>query len=230
MNNITDSLKKERCSGCLSCIDACPTNALYASKDYYGFVIPEIDKKKCINCGKCILACPYNNKISTNYLGKTYAVLNKKNDIIKKSSSGGVFFSLAKKIIEQNGYVIGATMDRDFQVKHICIDSVEDIRKLQKSKYIQSDTNGIYRLVKKKLTSGKKVLFTGTPCQVYGLKSYLNDKNYDNLICMDVVCHGVPNQDFFNDYIKYLSKKEGQIEDYEFRTKKEAANGMNWFF
>lgn len=229
MSNILENFKKENCCGCQSCISICPTEALYESKDEYGFTIPKIDNEKCINCGKCITACPYHKKITNNNPIITYAVLNKNDDIVKKSSSGGIFSALAKKVLEQDGYVFGATMNENFQVKHICIHSFNELYKLQKSKYVQSNTKDIYKNVKEKLKSEKKVLFTGTPCQIAGLKSFLNN-DYENLICIDLVCHGVPNQELFDDYLKCLQNNIGKIEQYEFRAKKNSKNGMNWFF
>lgn len=230
MENITKNFCKENCCGCMSCVNSCPTGALFAGKDEYGFTIPKLNKEKCINCGKCLISCPYHSEVSNKYPIRTYAVVNRKGNVIEKSSSGGVFSALAKKVIEENGYVIGATMDNNFQVKHICIDNMDDLYKLQKSKYIQSNTNDIYKIVKEKLSLGKKIIFSGTPCQIAGLKAFLNNKDWDNLICIDIVCHGVPSQDLFDDYINCLSNKIGKIDEYEFRTKKKAKNGMNWYF
>lgn len=219
----------KKCSGCLACVNACPSKALYKSNDEYGFIIPAIDEDACVHCGLCMEVCPYQTDKRKNQPIVAYAALNKNEISVKDSSSGGIFNLLAKKIIEQQGCVCGAAWDEDFQVKHVLVEDVQALKRLQKSKYVQSDTGQLFSQIKQVLLQGRKVLFSGTPCQVEGLKSFLK-KDYENLTCVDLVCHGVPNQKLFDDYLKCLSRKVGKITNYTFRAKKQAKNGMNWFF
>lgn len=215
---------KKKCCGCAVCYNVCPKKAIQMVEDEYGYIYPKIDKQKCVNCGLCKKSCVYqekNKKLQKTI--KTYAATSKNNKLVKKSASGGIFASIAEKFLEEGGAVYGASLEKEntlFKVKHIRVDKKEELYKLQGSKYIQSDTIEIYPLIKKDLENRKKVLFSGTPCQVNALKSYLNFKEYENLFTIDIICHGVPNNRMFNDYIKLLEKKEnGKVLDFSFRDK-----------
>ena len=229
-NNVLNAFDSTNCSGCMACVNACPVEALYCNKGDYGFIIPGIRTEKCTNCGKCLTVCPYHAKIVKHEPLQAYAALNKRNQTVMNSSSGGVFSALAETILAKGGYVFGAAMDDKFRVHHIEIHVESELYRLQKSKYVQSDMAYTYRCVKERLNAGAPVLFTGTPCQVAGLRGYLGDVEYDSLFCADVVCHGVPSQEFFHDYLTCLQKRYGTIRQYTFRAKKAARNGMNWFF
>lgn len=181
-----------------------------------GFVVPKIDNHRCVECGMCMKACHRLNPIVTFQKPiHTFACWTK--DIIdrERSSSGGAFSVIAKKIINQGGVVFGASMCENLQVKHIGIERVEDICKLQGSKYLQSYIGETYKNVRNELNIGRKVLFSGTPCQVAGLLTFLH-KPYDNLYTCDVVCHGVPSQGAFDAYIEKIGLK-GKCRDFRFR-------------
>lgn len=227
--NIVSNFNIKDCCGCQACINACPTGALYSANDQYGFIEPKIDNDKCIHCGKCLKVCPWRTLPELNQPINAYAAVNKDENVVLNSSSGGIFFSLANDVLSRQGVVCGVELDAGHQVHHIIIDKASDIQKIQKSKYAQSEIGLIYRKVNKYLDQKRIVLFTGTPCQVAGLKKYL-PKLYSNLYTVDVVCHGVPSQSLFNDYINNFEHKHGNIKNYSFRAKKKAKNGMNWFF
>lgn len=227
--HILQNFKEKNCYGCLACVNICPTGALEQGKDEYGFVIPKIIEEKCINCKRCKSVCPYINHIEERSPIEVYAAINKRSDIVINSSSGGIFSAIAEFFLENAGSVFGVTMGENFKVEHICIEDSKELYKIQKSKYVQSNINNTYKLVKEKLSTGKKVLFSGTPCQVAGLKSFLGEDN-KALVCLDVVCHGVPSQDLFCDYINHLESKVGRIKKYGFRAKIKERNGMNLFF
>lgn len=215
---------KKDCCGCGVCYNICPKKAISMVEDEYGYIYPKIDEKKCIECGLCKKSCVYQTQNKRlNEPIKTYAAISKDEKIINKSASGGIFATIAKNILNDGGVIYGASLekeDKSFKVKHIRIDKEKDLIKLQGSKYVQSDTSEIYCVVKKDLEDGKKVLFSGTPCQVNAVKGYLNFKDYDNLYTIDLICHGVPNKKMFNDYIKILEQKEkGEVIDFNFRDK-----------
>ena len=227
MKNILESLPLGNCCGCGACINACPTQALFFSKDDYGFVRPQIDNTKCVECGKCIRTCPQYNEIEASKPKQVLAALNKNEAVVFKSSSGGIFYALAESIILEGGCVFGVTLDDRFMVKHICVERIEDLPQLQKSKYVQSYMGDCYKQALQKLKGGKKVLFSGTPCQVAAMKSLANGKYTDALILVDVVCHGIPSQTFWGDYVATLSKKFGSLKEYVFCYKRKIRNGMN---
>lgn len=215
---------KKKCCGCSACYNVCPVGAIKMQEDEYGYIYPEINHDKCINCGLCKKTCVYQNKEKKLYTPtKTYAAFSNNNDLISKSASGGIFASLAVNVLEDCGIVYGSAMeyiDNKLKVKHIRVDNKEDLIKLQGSKYVQSDMKETFPLIKYDLENGKTVLFSGTPCQVHSLKSYLKFKEYKNLFTIDIICHGVPNNKMFNDYIKLLENKySGKIIDFKFRDK-----------
>lgn len=213
-------LDKNECCGCSSCVQKCPKNAIKMIENEEGFLYPIIDEEKCINCGLCSKVCPQMKEIKKNNeeYPKVYAMYNKNDDELLKSSSGGIFSVIANYVIENGGVVFGAAYDNDFNVKHIMIDNKENLNLLRKSKYVQSNINNTYEEAERKLKQGKMVLFSGTPCQIAGLKSYLV-KEYDNLITCDLVCHGVPSPKAFKIYIKAFEKNGKKVSSYDFRTK-----------
>lgn len=234
MNNIAENFVSANCCGCGACVNICPTKAISFSKDEFGFIKPLVDEDSCLSCGKCVRSCPYQTLNSVkafpcNDLPVVYAAENKKQNVIKRSSSGGVFYSIAQNVLNKGGLVFGAHMGDDFKVCHTSIESTDEIHKIQRSKYVQSFLGDSYSRVKKALLDGRLVLFSGTPCQIAGLKTFLRNRDYENLLTVEVVCHGVPNQDFFDDYRSFLESKYGPLNSYTFRYKEKSKNGMKWY-
>lgn len=187
---------KSNCTGCMVCADSCPKGAISSCWDKSGHLYPKIDIELCISCGNCTRICPILNfsQIRTSIDGidsKPYAAWSTDDRLRKESSSGGVFASLAKEILKDGGVVVGAKMN-GFEVKHVVITDLFQLGELQGSKYLQGDLTGVYMVVKKLLRSNIKVLFGGIPCQVVGLKRFLQ-KNYENLYTVDLICGGFPS-------------------------------------
>lgn len=202
------------CTGCMVCFNICPAGAVSQGYDEEGFLIPEIDYDKCIQCGRCKEVCPVCNETpGTGLPDDCYAVMSNY-EIRKDSSSGGVFKILADEILAEGGYVCGAVWNDDWQVEHIVSDRIEDVERMMSSKYVQSNMGKTYQCIKELLGQGRKVLFTGCGCQIAGLKRYL-EREYENLILADVVCHGVPSQRVFD---ACLENKE-EITEISFRKK-----------
>ncbi len=212
-------IDESNCTGCMACYSVCPKNAIKITQTKKGFYVPVIDEQKCIECGKCKNTCPQINKISKlKEQEKVKACWSKNNNVRWESTSGGISTELAKFVIENNGVVFGATYDNSFKVHHCCIDKLDDLSKLRGSKYVQSYIGDTYKEAKKYLDENKKVLFTGTSCQIAGLKNFLS-KNYTNLITVDILCHGVPSPKIFQEYLTNKTA-EGNIVDIKFRYKK----------
>lgn len=208
---------------CEACSNACPVSAISFHTDENGFEYPAINKDRCIECGLCQKVCMTRNGVSFHGVLDAKAVVLKDIDNLLKSSSGGLFFGLAKQIIDENGVVFGAKTEIDedgLRVVHDKAERVIDLASLQGSKYSRSDIGSSYKEAEVFLKGGKKVLFTGTPCQIAGLYNYLG-KDYENLITADVVCHGVPEQKLFRDYLDFLGEqKNGRVVEFCFRDKK----------
>ena len=198
---------EEVCTGCSACMNACPVNAITMQANEDGFIMPQVNAEKCINCHKCIGICPAVHTSVDNALQPEVYSAMAQNDIREESSSGGMFTAAAEKIIELGGYVCGAVFDSEnLQVVHKIVHSKEDLAPLRKAKYTQSNIGLLYRDVKKLLKQDEIVLFTGTPCQVAGLKAYLG-REYDNLYTIDILCHGVPSEKLLRKYIEEISMK-----------------------
>lgn len=222
--------EKEMCSGCQACESVCPSNCISMVEDEEGFNYPFKNKELCTDCGLCEKVCPFIQKekidsFKINKLPKAYLAINKDNNILFNSASGGVFSAVAKEYCNGEYIIFGAQFDDKFNVIHTYTNSLENISLYRRSKYVQSSINLTYKNAKYFLDLGKKVLFTGTPCQVAGLKLYLL-KDYTNLFCLDLVCHGVPSQKVFNKYISYIENiNKGKITDIHFRYKTTDKNG-----
>lgn len=213
--------EKKLCCGCSACSDICPKSAIVMQEDEEGFLYPRVDKERCINCGLCQKVCPVKNIDANDSLLKAYAAYNTNEEIRIKSSSGGIFTLLAELVLYDNGVVYGAAFDDNFEVYHIRVETTVDLEKLRGSKYVQSKCDGIYNLCKVDLELGKKVLFTGTPCQISALKAFLR-KDYDNLLCMDIVCHGVPSRKVWRRYLEHrINFAKSKIAQIAFRLKNE---------
>lgn len=209
MDKTINQVSHNKCTGCGACYNKCPVNAIQMQPDSEGFLFPVIDKATCIHCGQCLNACPVHSPIYENTeLPQCYAVMGN-DEIRRKSSSGGVFTLLADWMLDQGGVVIGAAYTDDcYGVEHILVDNREDLHKLRGSKYVQSDTGMIYREMKERLDKGNPVLFTGTPCQIAAVNSYLG-KNYEQLYTVDLVCHGVPSPGVYEAFVKEQEEKHG---------------------
>lgn len=214
-------LDEKMCMGCHACYNKCPVQAIEMMEDEKGFKYPQVNKEKCINCGLCEKVCPILNKINIENEPKAFAVKNKNEEIRKKSSSGGMFTLLAESILNEGGVVFGATFDENWQLKHTYAENVEKLHIFRGSKYFQSTVGSTYTKVKEFLDSGRKVMFTGTPCQIEGLKAYLGKEN-DNLFTQDIICHGVPSPKVHRKYIEFLRKVLGinKIKSIQHRAKK----------
>ena len=212
------TLDKKDCSGCTACVGACPKQCISMDADNEGFFYPVIDKNVCINCGLCERICPFEHPRYDNTDNpKVYATYLKDEDQRVLSTSGGIFYAIAKWVIQQRGIVYGASFDEDFKLRHFGVDSMEELSLLRGSKYLQSYLGNVFADIKDYLKSGRWVYFVGVGCQVAGLKAFLR-KDYDTLITSDLVCHGVPSQQMFDWHLDYLRHKErGRIISYSFR-------------
>ena len=224
--NINLGNKMEHCTGCGACSNSCSVSAIILKENSEGFLMPSVNYNKCIKCGVCCSTCPViNGKNNTNTLINIYTACTSDDEIRMKSSSGGIFYVLASEILKEEGAVCGASYTDDFLgVEHILIEDQDSLWKLMGSKYVQSSVNYIYRNIKALLEKGKKVLFSGTPCQVAGLKNYLK-RDYDTLLTVDVICHGVPSPAAFRNFINFIKRSTGndnqKIVELNFRNKYE---------
>ena len=210
----------EKCTGCGACVKICPTQCIKMSTDLYGFRYPVVDENVCIHCGLCTKTCPSLNKLPVNIPKAAFAFQATKDSrkVQRESASGGAFYVLAKKVLDKGGIVFGCAWGESFRVEHIAITNIKELYRLQKSKYIQSNPKNTYEETKKYLENGKTVLYSGTPCQIAGLRSFL-EIEYSNLLTADVICHGVPSQELFDDYLRSCIYKKGcGLVKYEFRT------------
>lgn len=222
MINKTLSNMKD-CTGCHACTNICPKKCIFMKYDNEGFLYPIVDYNICIKCKRCVIVCPIINNIKSYNTPIAYACYNKDENIRLNSSSGGIFSLLAEKMIDRGGVVFGAVFNDNFEVEHKYIETKENIELLRGSKYVQSKIGTSYRQVKDFLESGREVLFSGTPCQIAGLKNYLV-KAYSNLLTVDLICHGVPSPYVWQKYIKFRENKAGsEISKITFRNKK-----MGW--
>lgn len=209
-NNINE------CSGCAACYSICNHEAISMQTDENGFLIPVRDNNLCTKCGLCEKVCPiehpdYSYSLNPN----AFAAYDPKER--RYSSSGGIFYTVAKYVIAQGGVVFGAAFDNDMQLRHIAVETIEGLKLLRGSKYVQSNIGEVFKDVAKQLKLNRLIYFTGTPCQIAGLKSFLR-RPYDNLITSDLVCHGVPSQKLFDMHLKYLENLTGsKVDAYSFR-------------
>lgn len=211
----------EKCMGCGACVQRCPKQCISWARREFGFRYPQIDKDACVNCGSCEKVCPIDKALEVSAEQKAYAAVHKDTEVLAKSTSGGAFTAIADAVFAQGGIVYGAAMLDDMQVKHIRTTGKDDFEGLRSSKYLQSDTGTTYQMVEQDLKQGKVVLYSGTPCQIDGLKNYLG-KNYENLYTADIVCHGVGSQDYFDKYMDFARERYGKIKALRFRSKEYA--------
>ena len=214
---------KTKCCGCFSCENICPKQAIESVSDNSGSLYPKIDLNKCIDCGLCSKVCNYKNQKYYLKPIKGYVAITKNEGILKKSTSGGIFSTIAKKYIQDGWKVcgcIGYFKNEEYIVEHVLTDDYKIIEKMQGSKYVQSSIKKVLIEIKKLLNNGEKILFSGTPCQISALKFFLR-KEYKNLITIEIICHGAPSLKLLNDYIKFYNLKNNcTLTDIVFRTKK----------
>ena len=209
--------EKYNCCGCGACAQKCPKQCITLKQDSEGFLYPEIDTEKCIDCGLCEKVCPVLNPYQARNPLQTFAAINKDEKIRLESSSGGIFTLLAEFVISQGGVVFGARYDEEWQVTLDYTESVEGLAAFRGSKYVQARTGETYKQCEKILKDGRKVLFSGTPCQIAGLKHFLCE-DYDNLLAVECICHSAPSQLVWRKYLEQ-HRKGRKIKCVNFRDK-----------
>lgn len=215
----------ECCTGCGACANICPKGCIHMEADAEGFLYPRIDETLCISCNRCSTVCPILSRSSETPLDapKAYAAHNLDENIVGSSSSGGVFTALAQNVLAEGGVVYGAAFRENFSVAHCRAETADQLYTFRGSKYTQSDVALSYQQVRDDLNAGRKVLFSGTPCQVAGLRCFLG-KDYSDLLCVDIICHSVPSPKVWQEYLRELQEKaDEKITSASFRDKRE-----NW--
>lgn len=224
MNSVSD-VTEENCCGCRACEMVCPKKAIKMEYDSKGFLLPRVQAADCIECGICKKRCPIEMPVMGNPAIKVYAARNQKDEVTKKSSSGGIFPVFAEEILNAEGVVFGCAFHEKMEAQHIKITSPAQILLLQGSKYVQSNTAHTYADARECLKEGKKVLYSGTPCQIAGLKAYLGSE-YDNLYTIETICHGAPSPGVFQKYLQWLKECYGsEVNGFVFRDKTRKAWG-----
>lgn len=213
-------IEKNSCTGCMACLNSCPAHCIKIEHNKEGFAYPVVDEQKCIGCSKCVKTCPADRKPDLFSARKAYAVQAKDWSDLKKSASGGIAFELCRQTILDGGVAYGAIYDESLRVHHARAETIQQLQAQQGSKYVQSDFSSIYSQVKEDCIKGRKVVVVGTPCQIAGLRNFLNH-DYANLLLVDLICHGVPSQKLFDEYLGWKAKRlrVDKINDYRFRDK-----------
>lgn len=218
--------KPYECCGCRTCEIVCPKSAIVMKEDEHGFLYPQIDQTKCVDCGLCLKKCAFQSgypqrKEFEPVFG--YAARHKNMNTMMNSRSGGAFTALTDEILKRNGVIYGAGYDENkkfFKVIHKAAVTAEQRDEFRGSKYVQSDLKDVFLHLKRNLEEGKWVLFSGTGCQAGALHKFLG-KEYDHLITVDIVCHGVPSPKFWADFLKMREREEGgRVTGADFRDKK----------
>jgi coenzyme F420-reducing hydrogenase beta subunit len=213
----------KNCTGCGACLNKCPQNAISMAENNEGFIFPKIDAYSCSNCSICAKVCPvlnFNDEFDNDFLA--FAAFCKNEGVVKASSSGGVFYCLAAYFLANGGIVFGAAFDNSLNLKISSVENINELHKMQGSKYIQANIENTFKQAKKFLQQNKTVLFCGTPCQIAALYAFLENKEkYPNLLTVDFICHGVPSTKLFRKYIAEIEKKQkAKIKEVYFRDKK----------
>ena len=201
MKNNIKILDEKLCCGCGSCVQRCPKQCIAMKEHEDGFAYPEVDESVCVECGLCIKACPALSSVVAEKPKQAFALYNLNEGERLASSSGGVFIAFAKKTIEEGGVVCGVIFDDNWMPHHVCAETLTDMLPMMGSKYVQSRTDHVFKECEEYLKQGRKVLFTGTPCQASALHAFLRHKEYPNLLTMDVICHGVPSPGIWRRYL-----------------------------
>ena len=211
--------RKEDCCGCSACASVCPKHCIQMKEDEEGFLYPLVDEKECIKCSLCNKTCPIKTQIPDEPKKQSAYLLQHRNEKIRaESTSGGAFTAIAKYVLERNGVVFGAAYDEAFNVKHIYVESYDELKKLRKSKYVQSEIGSAFIQVKDFLRHNRWVCFSGTPCQIEGLVKYIGKKP-DNLLLVDIMCHAVPSPLAWRKYLEYQANYISENSSILFRDK-----------
>lgn len=214
MIHITD---KKNCCGCSACVQRCPKQCIRLEEDTEGFLYPQVDEETCIKCGLCEKVCPILNQADKLSVLEVLAVKNPNDEERMNSSSGGVFLPLAREVIKQGGVVFGAVYDESWEVHHVYAEKIEDVYPMMGSKYLQSKIGNSFKDAERFLKQGREVMFVGSPCQIAGLRTYLRNKEYPNLLAVDFLCHGVPSPGVWRRYLAetyggYDAKEQSRLQ------------------
>lgn len=216
----------QNCVLCMACANVCPTGAIYVSEDENGFEVVQINRELCIGCNCCTDVCNRRKDVLRQTPVKSYAAQAKERRSLQKSASGGAFQMLAEIVLASGGVCYGAAfdkVDKIFRTRHVRVASIDELPHILNTKYVPSIVGDAFREALADLSLGKLVLFSGTPCQIQGLKAFLG-KDYDNLLTVDVICHGIASSRLFNDYVKQMEEDKGiKVMQYSFRDK-----GVSW--
>lgn len=199
----------DKCTGCAACRDVCNEQCITMQPDALDALYPIVDEQKCIDCGLCVKTCPNNREITYRLPLKVWAAWSNDDEVRQQSASGGIACELYRYWIKMGGVATGVVYDRDNGCHFVLIENESDIQATQNSKYTFSDTNGIYKVVKRELQAGVPVLFIGVPCQIAGLYGFLK-KEYENLTTVDIICHGMPPTAYLEQHVKYIEKQKNE--------------------
>lgn len=220
------ALDRSKCTACGACAQKCPVGCISMSEGQYEKQ-PVVDSIKCVSCGMCVRVCPIDKETKISYEQKAYALVNHDHDQLMQEASGGAFGIFATYVLEHGGVVYGCAFT-NLKAQHIRVDNIKKLPKLFGSKYLQSDTLNTYSQVMNDLKNGMLVLYSGTPCQIAGLLGFLDNKPYEKLITIDIICHGVPSQAYFDKFIQGLENdKKIDIASFSFRDKENKKWGLS---
>lgn len=205
---MVDVKDKHKCCGCAACMQACPKHCITMQPDNEGFLYPQVDHTQCIECGLCEKVCPCLHEAKPSKPLKVFAAINRDEPVCMSSSSGGIFTSLAQYVIQNGGVVFGARFDNRWDVIHDYTDKVDGLSAFRGSKYLQSRVGDTFTLARRFLKEGRTVLFSGTSCQIAALRRFLQ-KDYDNLLTADLVCHGTPSPLVWRIYLEEIIARKG---------------------
>ena len=222
------NIKNQICCGCAACVSVCPKSCIEMQCTKEGFYHASVIDEQCVDCGKCLSVCPVGKIVSGRKQPiAAYAAYHQQESVRKNATSGGIFYQLAKDVIQKGGIVYGAAFDEHMKLRHIAADNMRTLQSLCGSKYLQSDLRGVYEKIQKDLEAGKTVFFVGTPCQVSALHAVAGEP--EKLLTADLICHGVPAPGLFQSYLGYLEKRyRGKITDYCFRSKEQSNSRMSY--
>lgn len=221
-------IDKHNCCGCSACSSICPKHCITMQADNEGFLYPKVNEADCIDCKLCEKVCHELHPFEERKPQKVYAAINKDEEVRLKSSSGGIFYLLAEKTIDEGGVVFGARFDEQWQVVIDYAETMEGVKAFMGSKYVQARMATAYVDVKRFLSEGRKILFSGTPCQIAGLHHFLR-KPYDNLLTVDVICHGTPSPKVWSRYLdEVVTAGRKAINDVQFRNKRNGWKAYNF--